>query len=619
MESNFLEDLNPDQKEAASCLSHCLTIAAPGSGKTKMLSAKAAFLLSGGSSVVAVTFTRDSALELRERIVKQAGTASLSRLLVGTFHSIDLLMAFPSKAKSAMGADILKHSRSSLKSPWAIVKEGTRRSAVMRAIETSGLPGLEMDTATALIEAIKSGHKKADNDQEEALVATYTGVLKRHGVIDFQDILLLTNEGMATGKITPLKTDYLLLDEFQDTDLPQFAWAMAHAKSGTSITAVGDDDQSIYGFRRALGFAGMQDFAEKLNATRVVLGLNYRSYSEVLTPSSRLISGNLDRMDKALVSNKGPGGHCYWEKFSERVLEAEACLLKAQEALKLGQSVGVLARTNKRLDDVEAQMIKAQVPYSRAGGESLLKTREMMVLVSTLGCLVRDDAKDVDELLAWCGVDEEDLASLHKAFGDGVFAAERNRASLGKAAVKDTTKSLVTKLVKRFTEWRSFIATDGAPFVLAQVVPMLQDYTTDKRSQKMLEVVAEVVIRPGKKKINQQVNPKLDFFDRLKQIRDAMSGRPSGDKEDFKPVSLMTAHSSKGLEFDMVWLVGAEVGSFPDKDSGLQEERRLFYVAMTRARKHLWVSASGKPDPSQFVFEAGLQRVPDGTFKTGRL
>ncbi|UUZ66264.1 ATP-dependent helicase (plasmid) [Polaromonas sp. P1-6] len=618
MQSHFLDDLNADQRQAASCLHHCLTIAAPGSGKTKMLSAKAAFLLSGGASVVAVTFTRDSALELRERIVKQAGAESLTRLLVGTFHSIDLLMAFPAKARSAMGSEILKHSRSSLKAPWNIVKEGTRRGAVARAIDASGLAGLELDQATSLIEAIKSGHKSADNEMEAALVETYTDVLNRHGVIDFQDILLKTNEGMASGHITPLKTNYLLLDEFQDTDLPQFAWAMAHAQAGTSVTAVGDDDQSIYGFRRALGFAGMQDFADKLSATRVVLGLNYRSHAEVLTPSSRLIAGNLDRMDKALVSNKGMGGQSYWEKFADRVLEAEACVQKTQESLKAGQSVGVLARTNKRLDEVEAQMIKDQIPYSRAGGDSLLKTREMMVLVSTLGCLVRDDPKDVDELLAWCGVDEDDLAALHKAFGNGVFAAERNRAALGKASVKDATKSLVTKLGKRFSEWRSFVATDGVAFVMGQVVPMLKDHTAEKRSQKLLDVVSEVVMRPVNKQSAVSGNPTKDFADRLQQIRDAMSGRANSDKEEFKPVSLMTAHSSKGLEFDMVWVLGAEEEAFPDKDSGLQEERRLFYVAMTRARKHLWISMSGKPAPSRFVFEAKLDRVPENTFKTNR-
>lgn len=581
-----------------------------------MLAAKAAFLLSGGATVTAVTFTRDSALELRERIVKQSGVETLSRLLVGTFHSIDLLMAFPAKARSSMGADILRHSRSTLKKPWAIVNEGTRRGAVARATDAAGLAGLEPEKATALIEAIKSGHLVASNDSETVLVAAYTEVLDRHGVIDFQDILLKTNAGMLAGSITPLKTDYLLIDEFQDTDLPQFVWAMEHAKAGSMVTAVGDDDQSIYGFRRALGYAGMDDFASRLNATKVVLGLNYRSHSEILSPSSVLIAVNENRMDKALVSNKGSGGYCFWERFSTAALEAKGCQEKVHESVSSGGTVGVLARTNKRLNEIEVELIAAQIAYTRAGGDSILKTREMMVLVSALGCLVRDDAKDVDELLAWCAVSEEDLAALHKAFGQGVFAAERTRSALGKAAVTDGAKTIVTKLGKRITEWRCFIETDGLPFVMKQLIPLLSEHAPDKRSLKLLQVVAEVVANPLGSTLKKTGNHRLDFVARLQSIRNAMAGRPTGEIEVVAKVSLMTVHSSKGLEFDLVWLLGAEEDAFPDKDSGVQEERRLFYVAMTRARRHLWVSASGKPNPSQFISEAGIARVPEHTFVT---
>jgi DNA helicase II / ATP-dependent DNA helicase PcrA len=616
--SQHLDGLNPEQLRAASCLTHCLAVAAPGSGKTKMLAAKAAFLLSGNATVTAVTFTRDSALELRERIVKQSGAASMGRLLIGTFHSIDLLMAFPAKARTTMGAEILRHSRSTLKKPWSIVNEGARRGAIARAIEAAGLGGLESDEATALIESIKSGHHSGPDESQRALVAAYTEVLDRHGVIDFQDILLKTNKGIATGTITPLKTDYLLIDEFQDTDLPQFTWAMEHAKAGSMVTVVGDDDQSIYGFRRALGYAGMDDFANRLSATKVVLGLNYRSHSEILSPSTALIRLNEDRMEKALVSNKGPGGHSFWERFSTAALEAKGCLSKVQESLKAGETVGVLARTNKRLNEIEVELIAAQIAYTRAGGDSILKTREMMVLIAALGCLVRDDPKDVDELLAWCAVGEEDLAALHKAFGQGVFAAERNRSAMGKVAVTDATKSLVTKLGRRIIEWRCFIETDGLPFVMKQLVPLLSEHAPDKRSLKLLQVVAEIVATPLAATLKKTGQHRADFAAQLQSIRNAMAGRPTDQAQQLAGVSLMTVHSSKGLEFDMVWVLGAEEGAFPDKDSAVQEERRLFYVAMTRARQHLWISCSGKPNPSQFITEAGIARVPEHTFLTSR-
>lgn len=614
--ANFFDDLNPGQFEAASCLTHCLTIAAPGSGKTKMLAAKASHLLTQGRTVTAVTFTRDSALELRDRIVKQAGKDVLPRLLVGTFHSIDLLMAFPGKAKSSMGSEILKNSYSSLNKSWVIVKEGMRRNAVARAYGVANVPGLELEEATAIIEGIKSGQVKPKSEEENLLVSTYTDILERHGVIDFQDILLKTNAGIQSGSISTLKTDHLLLDEFQDTDLPQLNWAMFHAATGSTVTAVGDDDQSIYGFRRALGYGGMVQFETELKATRVVLGLNYRSHCEVLVPSAKLININLNRMEKALVSNKGGGGSAAWERFSSRKLEALACAKTVKKSRQAGQSVGILARTNRRLDEIESALVALEIPYSRSSGDSVLNTREMSVMMAALGCMTRSNSKDTDELLAWCHIDEFDLAILHKSFADGLFNLPRTRAELGECSIKDTTKKAVLSLGKSFDEWKVFIRTGGVQVVIDGIVGILKSNTDDKFSQHMLEVVANVFTSSYSDGDMPMSQHQQLFEDRLHKIRAAIE-RPNtkGDAPE-TGVSLMTAHGSKGLEYDMVWIVGAEVDTFPDKKSSVQEERRLFYVAMTRARKQLWISASGKLDVSTFVHESGIARVPDGTFQT---
>ena len=151
--------------------------------------------------------------------------------------------------------------------------------------------------------------------------------------------------------------------------------------------------------------------------------------------------------------------------------------------------------------------------------------------------------------------------------------------------------------------------------VVDGVVQLLSSFTEDKFSKKMLEVVAGV-LTPAANETVALSNAQEHFENRLNAIRAAME-RPGTKKDEAdKPVVLMTAHGSKGLEFDMVWVIGAEEDTFPDKASSVQEERRLFYVAMTRARKHLWISASGKLDVSRFVFESGVPRVPDGTFQT---
>lgn len=616
MNTQFLLDLNRDQREAASCLGHCMTIAAPGSGKTKMLAAKASYLLSGNASVVAVTFTRDSALELRDRIIKQAGVASLSRLLVGTFHSIDLLMAFPSRAKSAMGSDILRHSRSSLKQPWTIVREGARRSAIDRALAESQLPDLDAEKATTLIEGIKSGQEDATPDQRR-LVDCYTSILTRQGVIDFQDILIKTNQGMASGAITPLKCDYLLMDEFQDTDLTQFEWALLHAKAGTQVTAVGDDDQSIYGFRRALGYQGMTNFEEQLSATRVVLGLNYRSHAEILAPANTLIEKNgTARMAKALVSNKGAGGTTFWEKFSNQELEGQACADTVAKSLSQSHTVGVLARTNKRLDSIETQLVAKQIPYNRAGSDSILKYRETVVLVAGLNCLIGDSSIDAEEILAWCGVDEEDLIALRKAFGKSVLSVSLTRPKLGKAPIKDESKTILVKLSEKFKQCRFFVKTGGSNQAVELLTTMLIENAPDNWSKKILQVVSKMFIPPVGPDEKIPPMPKAEFLALLSRITEAMSGKNKKEADHSAPVSLMTAHSSKGLEFDMVWIVGAEEGVFPAEKGGEFEERRLFYVAMTRAKKHLWVSCAGSKPPSPCITDAGIPRVAINTFVT---
>ncbi len=618
MRRDLLKELNPEQLEAAICQTHCLAVAAPGSGKTKMLSAKAAFLLSGGATVVAVTFTRDAAIELRNRIVSQAGAESLPRLLVGTFHSIDMLMAFPSKAKSKMGSAIIGKARSELKTPWKIVRDGNRRSAVARAIDLSGIGNVDVEEATSIIERVKADPASARTAREQDLARAYTELLERHNVIDFQDILLKTNEGLASGAISPLASDYLLLDEFQDTDLPQYEWAMAHAKAGSIITAVGDDDQSIYAFRRALGYQGMKMFVDERRAAKVVLGTNYRSHEEILLGAGRLIAINEDREVKALAAHKGYGGSAAWERFNTRTLEAEACAEVAARAVKAGLSFSVLARTNERLDNIESVLRREQVPFERiGGGDSLLQTREVAVMVAAFTSLWKPSAKDTDEVLAWCGVDEDDLVRIHRTFGD-MLPAKLSHKVVNQGGFKESTVGTMKALAKEWQTWRTYLATDGIMTLVGLVTDFLSARKSgDFRSKRVFEISKSMFWNQPKD------GTKIDarkFERRVSDLRAAMSGdNGKSDKRETAmqaKVSLMTAHASKGLEFDQVWIVGADEDAFPPKDGAIQEERRLMYVAMTRARQNLWITTSGKKQPSRFIFESGIDRVPADTFVT---
>lgn len=612
----YLSELNPQQNAVALHKGHCLAIAAPGSGKTKTLAVKAAHLLSQGATVGAVTFTRDAAMELRERILLIAGQKALPFLVVGTFHSIDLLMAFPAKAKSgSMGSEILRRGFSKLSRPWEIVREGKRRGFVMRAIEHSRLD-ITIEEATSIIEGIKSGQVKPENDEQGILASMYKSIMDRNGVIDFQDILLKTNQGIANKQISPLHCDYLLLDEYQDTDLLQFTWAMHHAKANSILTAVGDDDQSIYGFRRALGYKGMMDFAGQLKAEKIVLGTNYRSHAEVLEPAARLIGLNENRMEKALVSHKGRGGTALWDRYGDRIVEAETCCERAKKTLAAGNTFGVLARTNKRLDAIEAQCIKHRIPYTRSDGDSLLKSYEMAVFLSGLSAILRLDNKDTDALLAWCGVAEQELIDLHEKLGPDLLTKQTNHSRIiaNMTTVTDEGKKALRLVQRRFEEWGLMLSAGAVTYVVDKLHQLLTEHTTDKRSKTTLQIVAEIFSKAVVASTTEEDGASGgagQMLARVKRIQAMIKG-PEKEKEvEGNPVALMTAHGSKGLEYDVVWILGAEDGSWPDEGSSMQEERRLFYVAMTRARKVLLISAAGKPPISPFVDEAEVERAPE--------
>ena len=604
-DERLLAGLNPEQLEAARCRTHCLAVACPGSGKTKTLAAKAAFLLSdGASTVTAVTFTRDAALELRERIVAIAGDAAKPRLLVGTFHSIDLLMSFP-KGRSGFGSAILADMRSPYGDrSWDIVREGERRGYLRRAIAQAGLE-IELDEAARLIEDAKAagkGHGLMDAQRE--MLETYQRILERNGQVDFQDILLKTNEALFSGAMTPLPVDYLLIDEFQDTDLVQYRWGAHHGAAGSQITAVGDDDQSIYAFRRALGYECMQMFTKEFQASTILLGINYRCRDEILASAGRMVQANLGRIPKLLQAAKGSGGRVEWERFSDFDFEAEACVDAIAAAGTDGASFAVLTRANRRLDLIEAMLVSRQILYRRADGESVLDKPEVALFGAVIDTVATQSARAVDQVLGWAGLSEDNLAQIHQLFGNAIRIGAKQDfetttlTSDGIATWKD--------FAKRHQAWSSLNKEGLYHLMLLGIQEWLLLHAKDDRTKRMLEVAAAIYHPAGK-------SPR-ERLDELRLARQKKKKDQTG--HNAVQVSLMTAHSAKGLEFDRVWILGAEEEAWPSKHGSLEEERRLMYVAMTRAREQLWISAAGKRRTSLFVAESGIERAPEGKYKT---
>jgi hypothetical protein len=290
--------LDAAQAEAVAADGHCLILACPGAGKTRTLAAKSARLLKAapGARVCAVTFTREAAREIRARILQEAGEGAEGRVVAGTFHALCWRQLGGSREPVAGEGE---------RSAYA-----ARAAAAVRA-------ELQPETALAIIEACKAGSPVPFPGLDTGrLLAAYQEILLRNGKIDFQDLVARALEGMRRGTVAPVPATHLLVDEFQDTDESQLAWVFAHARAGAQVTAVGDDDQSIYGWRRALGHEGMERFAAHLGAKRLFLGTNYRSRPEIVEAAARLIERNRGRQAKALRSARPPGG---------RVIPAALC------------------------------------------------------------------------------------------------------------------------------------------------------------------------------------------------------------------------------------------------------------------------------------------------------
>lgn len=593
MTTEVLRDLNPEQRETALFRGHCLAVSTAGSGKTKTMAAKAAMLLREKEPVAAVTFTRESALELRDRIVRTAGPGCAQRLLVGTFHSISLLMAFPNGRRTEFGTMILKGMRSPFAKTWDIVNEGIRRNYIIRALREAGLETISLEDASRMIEEIKGSVRSIDHpDGMRDVAQIYGELLDRSNQVDFQDIILRTNQAMRAGKLLPLPVNTLLVDEFQDTDEPQYEWTTHHAKAGTAVTVVGDDDQSIYAFRRALGRDGMERFVETFGAQRFMLGTNYRCRAEILAAGDRLIACNTHRIPKRLLAAKGPGGRIAWAPYPDSIVEATAAGAAAEAAFKDGASFAVIARTNRRLDEIEGELIFRKVPYRRAEGASIFSYAEVQVYWALLRSIVKQEPRDVDMVLSWAGMSEPDLKEVHRLFGNTIRVGASE--DFTNANITEDGVTIWRSFAKKHKQWTGLNANEHYVLLNEGVKEWLEEHLKKPNRPKMLEVARALFDTRG-----ESIEARLATLDNAERARKSKEPTPN-------EVALLTAHGSKGLEFDRVWILGAEEGVFPAEDSSLEEERRLMFVAVTRAREQLFISASAERRPSIFIAECGL-------------
>ncbi|GJG97771.1 ATP-dependent helicase [Cupriavidus pauculus] len=563
----LIESLNSAQREVVALRTHCLAVAVPGAGKTATIAAKAAsLLLESEATVGAVTFSKDAAIELRDRILALAGDGVRKRLIAGTFHSL----AYRQLRKEGSVAD-------------NVATEGLRRAIVSQILREAGIEW-KVDDALATIERIKAGAGVSTEDTVgEGVCRAYQDALARNGKLDFQDMLRQAVRRMEDGTISPYRLNHLLVDEYQDCDALQARWAALHAASGSVVTVVGDDDQSIYGFRLALGVRGMQDFARSLGARTIVLGQNYRSRSEILGAADALIRHNEDRIAKDLVADRGPGGSVTFERLDNEYQEAGAAVDALAPVLERGSTAAVLARTNRMLDPIEAICRARGIKYFRAAGKSILDRPEVALMGELLELIAGKSGANADALLGFVGISVEERARL--AEGGGV-----SRKDLVDAGIPPLAVDRYRDFMKRLHAWRALSARAFYALVLDGVHEWMLKFAATDAGKRALDTAYGVLTRL-----------EGSLFERLAFLRRA-NNAPDSDA-----LVLTTMHASKGREWSAVAILRAEETVVPDSATAEAEERRLFYVAITRARDELRISSARKHPTSRFVGESGLR------------
>jgi superfamily I DNA/RNA helicase len=568
-----LEKLNPSQREVVECRDHCVAVAVPGAGKTATIAAKAALLLGNPELTVgAVTFSKDAAVELRDRILALAGPSAKKRLIAGTFHSLAY-----KQLSSAFG-----------KRP-DIATDGERTAILNQVLQESSLEW-KLDDAVAAIERLKTEFGTPPMDTVEGqLFSAYQDALKRNGRVDFQDLLRYAVDGMQQGTITPYKVDALLVDEYQDVDSHQALWTALHARAGAITTLVSDDDQAIYGFRSALGLRGMEAFAKEFDARQVVLGVNYRSHSEILSVADKVIRNNRERILKDLVSNRGAGGTVEFARHEDEYKEAVSAMEAMAAAVRSGKTAAILARTNRILDPVEAVCRSHGVKYHRAAGRSILDRPESALMGNLLELIQQTRTSGLDALLGFSGVGAADLQTLYQKFSSAKDGGRFKKKELVDAGLGEDAADKYVELAKKISEWRSLCERQFPALVLDGVHEWMLRWVKSDQGKRSITTTYDVLSRLNG-----------TFADRLEFLR-RRNNEPAEDA-----VVLTTFHSSKGLEWDHTALIRLEESVIPDEDSPEAEERRLFYVGLTRARLTMCLSTAKKNPTSRFVVETGL-------------
>lgn len=624
------EELNPEQYKAVTSIDGAiLIIAGAGSGKTRVITYRIAHMLDMGipqSQILALTFTNKAAKEMSDR-VKELTQKKLQNLTVSTFH--------------AFGVKILRSDieRLGYRENFSIYDE-TDRTALIKECgrELKFSPdALDIYKISTLFSNIKTGRKNWEtaNDMYRQLYESYQEGLKLYNAVDFDDLIVLPIKLFKENPDILAKYKerykYIMVDEFQDTSHQQYE--LMHLLADKNVAVVGDDDQSIYSWRGA-DYQNIINFEKDFDVQEIRLEQNYRSTETILEAANGVISHNTNRKDKKLWSGNGGGKPIEIfmpeNETDEANFIAESIQGIAMEDSRKYDEFGVLIRANTQSRFIEEAFLQANIPYTMSGGTSFFERKEIKDVISYLRVIANHD--DDINLLRIINTPRRGIGRVTiqlindeaKKLGSTLWTAIQSLLQAQDSPASETLKEDLQEFVNIIENNRQkLISGRGLASKVRALVEeinykdhLVTEYSKNEKAVRFKLMNIESLLNSMETWENDPDNFNPSLFTYLNRIT-LLSRDDGNDENDKGKVNLMTIHASKGLEFPVVFIAGAEEGLIPharsvdDNGGNVEEERRLFYVAITRARDKLLISSCQKRRKQQAIVESTPSRFLD--------
>ena len=644
--SSLLSGLNPEQRDAVTTRSGpLLVLAGAGSGKTRVITVRIAWLLGqrvAARALLAMTFTNKAAREMKERVAALVGGDAAKEVTVGTFH------AFCAKLLRMRGAPV------GVPPNFAICDSADQQSALKAALRELRVAEAKLSPGTlqARISLAKNRLLSRNDalslakDPVDHLVVRawqkYDEQLARSRTLDFDDLLLKTlallREHDATRRELSDRFQHVLVDEYQDTNRPQYEIVRELAGRHKNLAVVGDDDQSIYGWRGA-DVTKILHFERDFPGAKVVrLETNYRSTVPILDAANRVIVNNPHRHEKTLRSALGDGDAVVYKRVDDELAEAEYVAREIADRVRANQARwrdhAALVRTATQPRALETALRGRSIPYVLVGGMSFFDRKEVRDVLAYLRLVANPD-DEVSLLRAiHCPPRGVGQATLDKALA---FATSEG-ITVGRAFDRaDAIAGLQASAVHAMQTFRARLQAFGAQAPGRDLATWLHrllkevDYRAevdrtypDAKTREERWQGVEELANFAENHARRAEAPTLQSF--LEAVTLSQDDETQDDDEHGKDaVTVMTLHSAKGLEFPRVYLVGVEEGILPHAravaENSVEEERRLMYVEITRAQRHLTVLCvrsraryghRGECMPSRFLYEMRGEAPPKG-------